>query len=164
MAPDEFAARYNEATADAIIALSAGMGGLPGYLGIEISRLEPGRLWATASLNDELITVSGNVHGGALAAILDHVTGVVVYPLMPEGSWAATTELKVNYIRPVQAGNVEALATVLAMTKRSAVVRGELRYGDKLACAVQGTLTLVGPRGRASPKEQSVVHEDPQGS
>jgi 1,4-dihydroxy-2-naphthoyl-CoA hydrolase len=64
-----------------------------------------------------------------LVAIVDHITGVVVYPLMKPGQWAATTEVKLNYIAPVQTCVLEAESTVLAMTNRSAVVRGETFAG-----------------------------------
>lgn len=146
MSAAAFEERYNEQIATAMLEHGSLIGGLPAYLGIEIDRLAPGRLWASAKLGPELITPSGNVHGGALAAILDHITGAVIYPLMPEGCWGATTELKLNYIAPVQAGTVRAEATVLAMTKRSAVVRGELHYADRIVCAAQGTITIVRPR------------------
>src|SRR3546814_19970418 len=105
-------------------------GGLPGYLGIEHVRFEPGRFFATATIAPELLTPFGNAHGGVTAAIVDHVTGVVVYPLMQRGQWAATTEIKVNYLAPLKAETVDAEATVVAMTKRSAVVRCELYRQD----------------------------------
>lgn len=141
-----FDERYDERIAQGMLEWGSALGGLPAYLGVEFVRIAPGKLWARADLQPELITPSGNVHGGALAAILDHVTGAVVYPLMPSGCWGATTELKLNYVAPVQVGRVEAEATVLAMTKRSAVVRGELHYADRLVCAAQGTITIVQPR------------------
>lgn len=145
MAPVTFHDRYDDAIAQTMLEAAGNIGGLPTYLGIELLRFGPGKLWARAELSPQIVTPSGNVHGGALAAIVDHVTGVVVYPLMPEGCWGATTELKLNYIAPVQAGTVEAEATVLAMTRRSAVVRGELRYRERLVCAAQGTITVVAP-------------------
>lgn len=138
--------RYDKRIAEAMLEWGSTLGGLPAYLGIELVRVAPGKLWARACLQHELVTPSGNVHGGALAAILDHVTGAVVYPLMPAGCWGATTELKLNYVAPAQAGALDAQATVLAMTKRSAVVRGELHDGDRLVCAAQGTITIVQPR------------------
>lgn len=146
MSAAAFEERYDERIAQAMIEHGGSLGGLPAYLGIRFVRLAPGRLWARAELQEDLLTPSGNVHGGALAAILDHVTGAVVYPLMEPGCWGATTELKLNYVAPVQAGVVEAEATVLAMTRRSAVVRGELHHGGRLACAAQGTITIVRPR------------------
>ena len=141
------AERYNEEIAQRFLELGKGAaGGLPGYLGIEMVRFGPGQLWCTAQVTEELLTPFGNVHGGVLAAIIDHITGVVVYPLMKPGQWAATTEVKLNYIAPVQTGVLETESTVLAMTKRSAVVRGEIHYKGRLACAAQGTLTIVDPK------------------
>jgi uncharacterized protein (TIGR00369 family) len=138
--------RYDEEIARNLLEFSKSVPGLQQYLGIELVRFEPGKLWCRATIRDELLTPFGNVHGGALAAIADHITGVVVYPLMPAGHWAATTEIKLNYVAPVQAGVLETESTVLAMTNRSAVVRGEIYYGGELACAAQGTLTIVAPR------------------
>ena len=139
--------RYDEQIAQRFLEMAAsGAGGLPEYLAIELVRFGPGKLWARATVRDELLTPFGNAHGGVLAAIVDHVTGVVVYPLMKPGQWAATTEVKLNYIAPVRAGELHTESTVLAMTNRSAVVRGEIYYGDRLACAAQGTLTIVDPK------------------
>ena len=121
-------------------------GGLPQYLGIELVRFEPGKLWCRATVGDELLTPMGNLHGGAVAAIVDHITGVVMYPLMPSGYWAATTEIKTNYITALTAGVLETESTVIAMTNRSAVVRGEVYSDGKLAAAAQATLTIVAPR------------------
>jgi 1,4-dihydroxy-2-naphthoyl-CoA hydrolase len=139
--------RYDQKIADRFLtALTGDDGGLPGYLGIEHVRFEPGRLWCRATVREEHLTPFGNAHGGVLAAIVDHVTGIVVYPLMKPGQWAATTEVKLNYVAPVQEGVVETESTVLAMTNRSAVVRGEVYYQGRLVCAAQGTLTIVDPR------------------
>lgn len=121
-------------------------GGLPEFLGLELVRFEPGKLWCRATVGGNLLTPLGNLHGGVVAAIIDHVTGVVVYPLMPSGYWAATTEIKTNYIAALQAGVLETESTVLAMTNRSAVVRGEVFSEGKLVAAAQGTLTVVAPR------------------
>jgi uncharacterized protein (TIGR00369 family) len=140
--------RYDEEIARNLIEFSKTVPGLQQYLGIEMIRFEPGKLWCRATLRDELLTPFGNVHGGVLAAVADHITGMVAYPLMPVGHWAATTEIKLNYISPVQTGELETESTVLAMTSRSAVVRGEIYYQGKLACAAQGTLTIVKPRQR----------------
>ena len=139
--------RYNERVAEKMLEIGNGaVGGLPDYLGIELLRFAPGKLWCRATLRDELLTPFGNIHGGVLAAIADHITGVVAYPLMKPGQWAATTEVKLNYIAPVKAGVVETESTVLAMTNRSAVVRGEIHFEGRLACAAQGTLTIVDPK------------------
>lgn len=139
--------RYDPTIAERMLtAGNTGGGGLPGYLGIELVGFEPGVLRARARISDELITPFGNAHGGVVAGIVDHITGVVVYPLMKPGQWAATTEIKTNYIAPVKAGDVECEARVIAMTNRSAIVRAEVYFGGRLAAAAQATLTVVDPR------------------
>jgi uncharacterized protein (TIGR00369 family) len=140
--------RYDPAIAERFLSMGkkGSAGGLPDYLGIELVRFEPGKLWCRATIREELLTPFGNAHGGVVAGIVDHITGVVVYPLMKPGQWAATTEVKLNYIGPVRAGVVETESSVLAMTNRSAVVRGELFFEGRLVCAAQGTLTLVDPK------------------
>ena len=66
-------------------------GGLPGYLGIRLTDVSPGGMRAEIPIRDELLTPFGNLHGGVLAALCDHVLGTVCYPVMPRGAWAATT-------------------------------------------------------------------------
>src|SRR5688572_21733066 len=78
--------------------------GIDGFLGIVATEFEAGRLVAEMPVTDELITVMGNMHGGCLSALCDHVLGVVMYPVMPPGYWAATTEFKINLLAPVTTG------------------------------------------------------------
>lgn len=122
------------------------MPGLPEFLGVRLLRFAAGRLWSEADLSGQEPTPSGNVHGGVVAAILDHITGAVIYPLIPDGHWGATTELKLNYIAPVTTALLEADATVLAITNRSAVVRAEAYVDGRLVAAAQGTIAIVAPR------------------
>jgi len=144
-----FEERYDEALAQTMLEHGhTGGGALPIYLGIELLRFAPGKLWCRATIREELLTPFGTAHGGVVAAIMDHITGVVLYPLMPPKHWAATTEIKTNYIAPVQAGVLDTESTVLAMTSRSAVVRGEIYAEGRLVCAAQGTLTIVAPKPR----------------
>jgi len=120
--------------------------GIDAYLGIEVSEFEPGRLVAHFDVGDELITMIGNMHGGCLAALVDHCLGVVMYPVMPPGYWAATTEFKVNYLSPVTGGRCEATAEIVSMTRRLAVVRIEVHNDGRLVALAQGTCTIVAPK------------------
>ena len=75
---------------------------------------------------------------------------------MPPGSWAATTEFKINLLAPVTAGRVEATGTIVAMSRRLAVVRidvGTIVLGAdgeepkrRLVAVAQGTSTIVAPK------------------
>jgi len=116
--------------------------GIDGFLGATVVEMEAGRLVVEFAVNDEHLTFIGNMHGGCLAALCDHCLGVVLYPVMPPGSWAATTEFKVNYLRPVSGGTCRATAVIESMTKRSAVVTIRVENEGRLAAIAQGTCTV----------------------
>ena len=120
--------------------------GIDGYLGICVTEVEAGRLVAEMPVTDEVITMMGNMHGGCLSAMCDHVLGVVMYPVMPPGSWAATTEFKINLLAPVKGGTCTATSEIVSMSKRLAVVRIEIENEDRLVALAQGTCTIVAPR------------------
>jgi uncharacterized protein (TIGR00369 family) len=136
---------FDQSIADALVKAHDAPGGLPGYLGIRFDTLTAGRLVATMTVRDELVTPMGAVHGGVMAGFVDHTLGCVLYPLMKRGQWAATTEFKLNYLRAVRSGTLTAEATVLAMGRRSAVVRVDVSNDGTLACVAQGTLLISDP-------------------
>ena len=116
--------------------------GIDGFLGTRVVEMEAGRLVVEFDVGDEHLTFIGNMHGGCLAALCDHCLGVVLYPVMPPGSWAATTEFKVNYLRPVSGGTCRATAVIESMTKRLAVVTIRVENEGRLAAIAQGTCTV----------------------
>ena len=121
-------------------------GGLPGFLGIRHVEVGAGELHARIELRDDLKTPFGNLHGGVLAALCDHVLGTVCYPVIPPGAWAATTEFKLNLLAPVTGGTLSAEAQIISLTKRTAVVRIEVSNEDRLVCAAQGTVLIMLPK------------------
>ena len=134
---------FDEGFAKSLIRANDALTGLPKFLDARIVDVTPGKLTATVEIRPELLTPFGSMHGGVMAALVDHVLGCVLYPLMPRGSWAATTEFKLNYLAAVRKGTLRADAEVLALTKRTAVVRIDVRNEDRLACIAQGTVLIV---------------------
>jgi len=120
--------------------------GIDGFLDIRIEDVEPGKLSASFEVTDDMITMIGNMHGGCLSAFCDHVLGVVLYPVMPEGSWAATTEFKINLLKPVSGGKCIAAAEVISMSKTTAVFRIDVTNQDRLVAAAQGTCLIMAPK------------------
>ncbi len=121
-------------------------GGIDGFLGAVVTAAEAGRLVVEFEVTDDHITFIGVMHGGCLAALCDHCLGVVLYPVMPPRSWAATTEFKINYLAPVRTGVCRATAEIVSMSKRSAVVTirvDNVVDGEARAVAMaQGTCTV----------------------
>jgi uncharacterized protein (TIGR00369 family) len=143
-------AHFDAQVADTFLTTSAQAQGLPGYLGIRFVELGPGRLVATMRVRDELLTPFKTLHGGVMAGLVDHVLGCVLYPLMPRGQWAATTEFKLNYLAPVFAeAELRAESTVVSLGRRTAVVQVEVTSGEQLVCVAQGTLLVSEPATKA---------------
>jgi uncharacterized protein (TIGR00369 family) len=137
---------FNEEWAARVIGVRSSRG-IDGFLGIVVTEMEPGRLVAEMEVTADLITIMKTMHGGCLSALCDHVLGVVMYPVMPPGHWAATTEFKINLLAPVTTGVCRATSQIIAMTKRMAVVRIDIENEGRLVAAAQGTCTIVAPKG-----------------
>lgn len=146
MIDPKVAERFDPEFAEVFLRSNDRLTGLPEFLGIRLERFEPGRLVAGMEVHDGLLTPFGNMHGGVISAVCDHVLGCVCYPHMPKGSWAATTEFKVNLLAPVSGGKLEAEATIVSMTKSTAVVRIDVRNEGRTCAAAQGTVTIRPPR------------------
>ena len=139
---------YDERVAEAIKNAATHMA-LPDFLGITFTEAGPGKLVAEMDVRLDLLTMFGNLHGGVISVLVDHVLGSVMYPVMPRGWWAATTEFKLNLLAPVRDGRLRAEADIVAMTKRTSVVRIDVTNGERLVCVAQGTCVLQEPK----PKE-----------
>jgi uncharacterized protein (TIGR00369 family) len=140
-----FEEQFDPKIAEAFMHASSAATGLPAYLGITFVEMTPGRLVTRMAVREELLTPFGTMHGGVMAGLVDHTLGCVLYPLMQRGQWAATTEFKLNYLAPVRGGTLTAESTVVALTKRTAVVRVEVSNDGQLACVAQGTLLVSEP-------------------
>jgi uncharacterized protein (TIGR00369 family) len=144
---------YDERVAKGLV--SAGLPvALTDWLGISFTDAGPGTLVAEMDVRDELLTMFGNLHGGVISVMVDHVLGSVMYPVMPRGSWAATTEFKVNLLAPVKSGKLRAEAQIIAMTRRTGVVRIDVTNDGRSVAAAQGTCLIQAPKPPANPKEE----------
>ncbi len=126
------------------------MTGLPEYLGITTIDVGPGTMTAELDVRPELLNPFGTAHGGVLTALVDHVLGSVLYPLIPRGAWAATTRVQGQ---PPGAGprrKVAGPVRCAAMTKRTAVVRIDVTNDERLVGLAQGTVTISLPKVAAT--------------
>ena len=136
--------RYDADTAAAMTAGS--IDGLPSYLGIRTVEVGPATMLAELDVRPELLNPFGTLHGGVVSALVDHVLGAVLYPVIKRGHWAATTEFKLNLLRPVSSGVCISVSEVISLTRRSGVARIDITNDGKSVCAAQGTVTVVLPK------------------
>jgi 1,4-dihydroxy-2-naphthoyl-CoA hydrolase len=144
--PPERFETYDPELADQMLHARALLQGIPEYLGIRTVDVGPGTLTVEMDVREELLNPFGTAHGGVLAAVVDHILGAVLYPVIPRGAWSATTEFKLNLVAPVRVGTLRATSTIESLTKRTAVVRIEAHHDRRLVGLAQGTVTISPPR------------------
>jgi len=137
---------FDRRVADALVSANDTASGLPRFLDARIVEFEPGRLRAEMAVRDELLTPFGTLHGGVMAGLVDHVLGCVLYPLIRQGQWAATSEFKLNYLAAVRGGMLVAESIVVSLTRSTAVVCVEVSNEGRLAGLAQGTVLIRTPK------------------
>ncbi len=120
--------------------------GVPGYLGIRFTDVGPGTCTAELEVVEALLNPFGAAHGAVLAALVDHVLGSAVFPIVPRGTWPATLEFKLNYLAPTRPGVLRATATVVSLSSRTAVVAVECDNDGRAVGSALGTIALTPPK------------------
>jgi uncharacterized protein (TIGR00369 family) len=143
--------RFDEDLANHMLRLSngpegGGDTGVPGYLGIRFTAVEPGRCVAELVVADHLLNPFGAAHGAVLASLVDHMLGSAVFPLIPRGTWPATLEFKINYLAPTRGGVLRGTSQVVSLTKKTAVVSVDCENDGRLVGTALGTLALTPPK------------------
>ncbi len=89
----------------------------------------------------------GLVHGGLVCTLLDSVAGCAVQTTLPVGTGYTSLEIKVNFLRPVRAGEGELTATgrVTKPGRRAAFAEGEVRDAAGRLVATASSTCLVFP-------------------
>ena len=125
--------------------------GVPGYLGIRFTAVEPGRCVAEVDVGEHLLNPFGAAHGSVLASLVDHMLGSAVFPIVPRGTWPATLEFKVNYLAPTRPGVLQATSRVLSLSKKTAVVAVDCENDGRLVGTALGTIALSPPKQAGKP-------------
>jgi uncharacterized protein (TIGR00369 family) len=91
-----------------------GVGRLPGYLGIEVTVVEPGRAAMRLPVRPELLAPNGFLHAASVIALADTAAGYGCVASLPEGAVGFTTvELKSNFLGTALDGVIAAEATLV---------------------------------------------------
>ena len=114
------------------------------FLGMESARMEGGECEMRLVVEDRHMSTAERVHGGVFFTMLDTAMGRAVISRLPDGRGCATIEAKINYFRPVQAGELRAVAKCLNLSKRTAYTEAELLDGEgRLIAKATGTFMLT---------------------
>jgi uncharacterized protein (TIGR00369 family) len=75
-------------------------------LGLDVTRLEPGKIWGRAPYRPELVgdPETGVIAGGVITTFLDHLCGMAAVAAMKEPGVVATIDIRIDYLRPAEPG------------------------------------------------------------
>lgn len=99
------------------------------WLGYKIKNFSPEKKCAETELQirKDHLSPAGRVHGGVVSAFFDFSCGAAVFSTLGDNDYCSTIELKINYLKPVELGN-------LLTCKAQVVFRG------KRLCVIQGSV------------------------
>jgi 1,4-dihydroxy-2-naphthoyl-CoA hydrolase len=113
--------------------------------GIEIDAASAEEAKGRMAWREDLCTLGGILHGGALMTLADTVGAVCAFLNLPEGANTATIESKTNLLRAVRGGVVEAIARPIHVGRTMIVVQTDLRdeQGRRVALTTQTQAVLL---------------------
>ena len=117
------------------------------YFNPEVVALERGHAVLRFSFRSELTQYQGAVQGGIVVAYADASLAFATASVVPDGRDFVTTELNVQYIRPLTAG--EATATAVIEHAGRTLVRGRAKVENEsgqLIALCTSTFMVVDPR------------------
>lgn len=110
------------------------------WLGYRIIKVDRKKQCAKLSLKlrREHQSLAGRVHGGVISGFFDFACGAAVFSTMGDEDFCSTVELKVNYFKPLNAGDqLICDSRVVFRGKRLCVINAFLyRKGDKAPVAM----------------------------
>ncbi len=134
-------------TSDLASTIQERMKGLfPDLLGMLLVDVSPDGVKAELTVREDLCTVPGIMHGGAIMAFADTLGAVGTALNLRQGAGTTTIESKTNFFAPAATGTtIVAECTPLHRGKRTMVWQTRVTAGDKLVALVTQTQMVLEP-------------------
>jgi len=115
---------------------------ISGLLNFTLVAIGDGDVRFRCTPDESMYNPIGLVHGGLVCTLLDSVAGCAVQTTLAAGIGYTSLEIKVNYLRPVRAGEgeLEAVGRVTRHGRRVSFAEGEVRDArDRLVATASST-------------------------
>ncbi len=123
-------------------------------LGMRFVEVAPERVRAELTVREELCTVPGIMHGGAIMAFADTLGGVATSLNLPTGAGTTTIESKTNFLAAARTGQTIAGECVpLHRGKQTMVWQTRVTVDDRLVATVTQTQMVLA----AAPSPQEML-------
>jgi len=121
-------------------------------LGMRFLEVTPERLRAELDVREELCTVPGVMHGGAIMAFADTLGGVATSLNLPPGAGTTTIESKTNFLAAARTGQtIQGECVPLHRGKQTLVWQTRVTVDDRLVALV--TQTQIVLAAKQTPQE-----------
>lgn len=125
---------------------SAGMGYLPGLLGIEFTRVDDDEVCARMEVRKSLLAWNGFLHAGSVVAFADSACGYGTVNSLPADAIGFTTlELKSNFLGTAKDGFIECVAKPVHKGRTTQVWDADVNIegGDKIIARFRCTQLIL---------------------
>lgn len=119
----------------------------PGLLGVRFVEATSERVRAELAVREELCTVPGTLHGGAIMSLADTLGAVGTFLNLPPGAATTTIESKTNFLGAARTGaTITGECLPVHLGKRTMVWQTRVSEGDRLIAIVTQTQMVLESR------------------
>lgn len=120
----------------------------PEVMGVRLTEVTPERVSAEMDPRDDLCTIPGRIHGGALMAFADTLGAYGTAVNLPQGAGTTTIESKTNFFGSPKFGTpIVAVSTPLHRGRSTMVWQTRIESDGRLVALVTQTQMVLGPKG-----------------
>jgi uncharacterized protein (TIGR00369 family) len=113
------------------------------FLRLELCEEQGSQTAICLDVRDELKQNHGVVHGGAIASLIDTASAFAILAVLQENERVTTTDLTIQYLRPVTSGRMVAQGKIVRAGRRRFVVSVEVQNDGRLAAtAITGYVKI----------------------
>jgi acyl-CoA thioesterase len=105
-------------------------------VGLRVVRQHSDGVTIECAMRDELRNVAGMMHGGVMATLADAAVGIALASHFGGRRPCTTTDLKINYLRPIAHGKIVARSHLLRIGKNLCVGRVDMSDAQRKLVAV----------------------------
>jgi uncharacterized protein (TIGR00369 family) len=121
--------------------MGAQLTGLGSWLDGAVSKInDAGDIEVAFEVREDMLNPMGNIHGGAIAAIIDEVLGFQLFLQSDKDAAYVSMTMNIDFLRPAQVGQIiTGVPQVVKIGKKTANVKCELRHANGKIIALAGS-------------------------
>lgn len=118
------------------------------HVGMCIAAQGEGRSRCTLEVQEFHRNSSGKVHGGVAFTLADTGMGAALYSTLAPGESCATIEIKINYFRPILAGQIVCLSEIVHKGASVANLESTIHVDGVLMAKANGSFAIFKVRNK----------------